>query len=183
MLFGLGKSVMSYLDNSPALLERRIASAFADSQLNVYSLEALCANLDDDESRDETGAFLNLRWQDVRPSLWRSNYGALYFFTDPAFRHFLPSLMISSLSRLDEVHLAVQTIILSLVARGNRRLDDWNCKRWLGLTVDQLSIVNDWLNYLKKPIGEYEFAGECDAAILHLQHLLDLYQNRMSRRK
>lgn len=163
---------MSCLENKPTVLECAIAKAFADAQLNVTSLEELCCNLNDAEAREETGAFLNMRWQDVDAARWMDHYGALYFFTDHAFRYFLPSLMVRALHSLDVVHLAVQTIIWSLLACGDRRLGNWNRGRWVALTVDELNTVNAWLIYLRKPLAAYGFTAECEAAIAEVQQML-----------
>jgi hypothetical protein len=163
----LGKNAMKSLPKNE-VLEREIVHAFSSTALDVSLPENLCANLNDDESRQETLTFLNRQWSEVSSSHWREHYAAVYFFTNQAFQYYLPSILTQALADLDEVHLAVGALISSLESIGDNELGEWNKCRWLGLTEDQIKIVIDWLNYLKSALGEYGLNRECEIALARL---------------
>lgn len=163
---------MKFLDENKKVIERDVIRAFSSAEFCFDSLENMCANLNDAESREETTSFLNLRWQEVSVSQWQRHYGALYFFTDQAFRYYLPSIMLQALYNLDETHLAVGALLSSLQSIEDDQLGMWNRTRWLGLTVDQIKSVIDWLDFMKNPLLEYGFNEECEASASNLRRML-----------
>lgn len=130
---------------------------------NVYeSLSLICASKHpehDSEAVEETGFFLGKTWDIITPKCWNEHFWVLTFFTDTAFRYYMPSIIKCYMEDPVVVDLAIMSVLYGtadmydLIQNESKRVNlatDFYFNQWKGFNAKQLNCVNLFFHYIKE---------------------------------
>lgn len=141
---------------------KQIEMAFGKKKLVISSIHDLCRSVSfvDTEGLESTLPFLGLRWQQVKPDIWKKCNGAISFFSDKAFHYYMPSLIYCSHRDIDATSLATIWVLYDFERICDCFRDEkleisedsiLNTYQRLSLfNIKELECMKNWFSYLKE---------------------------------
>ena len=153
---------------------KQIEMAFGKKKLVISNIHDLCRSVSfvDTEGLKSTLPFLGLRWQQVKPDIWKKCDGAVSFFSDKAFHYYMPSLIYCSYKDKDATSLATMWVtyefgwICDFFRDGKLTGDEDSIlessyRRLSLFKIKELEYMKNWFSYLKE-IGEGDIEENMD---------------------
>lgn len=125
----------------------------------VFPSDQICSSLviseNDEEAQEEVKIFKNRIWNEITAAdLW--NHAEAYsFFTDQAFKYYLPSVMHKSLVDFKLTHLAVSRVLHRLHEISS---DDESKAIKSNFSVNQIFVIKNWLVSIDDESQKYGWA-------------------------
>lgn len=130
------------------LLITRLEMIFPTEWDGIHQLERICKAHDDDEAYEKTIVFLGKKWNELKPSVWRT-HGPVSFLNFEALIYYLPSLLYWSHVDYANVSLAFDAFLYMLTDHSARRFPiDALTDRQRCFVVDFVSLFPDSLSEL-----------------------------------
>ena len=154
-------------------IESSISTLFPVGVSPFAFVGQISCSIDDPEAVKETKAFLNYRWPEITPDMWRKNFTAVSFFSDYAFFYFVPSLIMCSFIDGRKTHLAVDSLISTLSPCSSPILTSWRRHQWEQFDHRQLAFIIYWMENLGSELSEYFSTDEVAEAVVCLKQFAD----------